>query len=237
MIDEERLNKFMEAIRKGYLFRRELSKFSTILKYEKGNGDFKQFPDRVKLPKEDFSENWKVNNTFLGQQIGESVGYGEMNYFIKQITETITPKQTIDYFDYKKFIEIIGQLPFTPTHILLPIEPYFKEVHNWTDLIKYDSEGLKLIFGNNKIEVEFSNRYLDFKDVIILDKSGIFTHQKTVKNMIPIPEFRNYKNLTDDDNILQILMGEDLDQYDFIVRSVLSIQINNNSVVRYIHKN
>ena len=85
-------------------------------------------------------------------------------------------KQILGKLTYPNFQKAINNLPleFEPTHILIPIK-YYQDIHliDENDFICYENSTLKLNINDKKIEVMWSNNYMDFKEIYLIGKNAL----------------------------------------------------------------
>ena len=117
---------------------------------------------------------------FYCNQLGRGIGIGEKKYLLEKIEEyskEIEPQET--EFRVKKLISITKNFideGFSPT-IFIPLK-YFVEINtvaatNYAarrPIMDFSGRIHKLIVGGTKVPIMWSNKFMDFKKVILFDK-------------------------------------------------------------------
>ena len=173
--DEER--KFIISIRNGYhnrSFIRKIVKprfFNSQLDFDK---EFVQITDGILMERSDFKGD--VDNTLLGNQIGENIAFGEINYLTTKLKDSVSSKFK-NVLNYDILLQELDELPddFIPKTLLVPIDHYldFYKAFERDAKFEYQKEEDILTIGKYKLNIFWSNRYMDFKEIYLLSEDSV----------------------------------------------------------------
>jgi hypothetical protein len=169
-----------------------------------------------------------ADNSMIAAEYAKSLRLGEINYLIKQIEESQKDKKTeiLNEATYTGLLKILRNIDatdvFIPLDIFSEMEPdLYKE-----KTIERDGFYEYIIVGNNKIRVHWSNKFIQFNKIFLLDSSGVEWKQKVVKNMLPPKNFENSKDLTDTNDIIQIRYEPKSKDINLLLRLVFTATVN-----------
>lgn len=228
---------FVKSIKESYHQRSRLKRICEQILYDTSKhkkNKFVQIVDRIHMFDDDFSG--KVDNTYLGSQIADSIDYGKINYILGKIKQECD-KKILGKLTYPNFQKAINNLPleFEPTHILIPIK-YYQDIHliDENDFICYENSTLKLNINDKKIEVMWSNNYMDFKEIYLIGKNALTWISKKNSEMKKIEAYKNYTNLDMDIDTISTIYGRyKEDKLDFVTRVIGAIKLNKKKIKRY----
>lgn len=230
MISEQELNIFAEAIISSYKRTSILNEITTLIDYSGQSGNYFQIGERVLIPKRFFDLDNKHNNTIIAGQFCESIVLGEKNFLLKQFaTFAKTEKKTIrlNKPSYEDIIQQIENNFEKPTDIFMPID-YFHQVFEWTKkgLVKYEEWQPHFSVGSIKIKIHWAKtKLIPFKDIIILDKTGIKIIQKRFNDIQLPPNYNDpkYSYKSNEPIRLDFAESNEPDNFDFYFRSLIAI--------------
>jgi len=230
----ERIKELADLVKLGYM---NTSMFNSKKKIAEPkiarNGEeasFLQLGLRPQIPKWVFTGT--ADNRPVASECTRSLVLSEKEFLIKKMenSQEKSEYRSIKSIEYKEFLKEMSELKFIPTDIFLPISTFL-------DVYKFYKEGLVhvegqlyLKFKKHKIRVHWSNKFLPFNKIYILDSSGIKCIQKQSRHMIN-EQYSDHRELTDKNDILQIrakILSSD--KVDFLMRIILSVSVDSNKV-------
>lgn len=229
-----------KEILNSYTKHSEISK-TTILKrfdlMKDEDIEFIKIGYRPIVPKDCFLAVSHVDCLALWFGYGRTVAFGEINYFIEQISNTPNIEK-IDVADIENIIEVYNKIEYTinslkdegfnPSTIFIPLYYLSKFRHEGMNKaskffgkFKY-SDGQFMFNGSTKLNIIHSSNFTKFNNIIILDKESC-----TWK----------FKPTSEDKKRLDIEIKEydkDLSKVDLTVKTTINLKIENIDAIRII---
>ena len=186
---------------------------------------FLQLGLNLKIPNWIFTES--ADNSLIGSDYADALERGEIMELLKSIDKTKKDKES-DILKEVSYTELnrICLHTHKPTDLFMPLELFIKLYQLYPlDKIKRDDQGQTYLkVGSNKVRLHWSNKYLPFKKIYLLDSSGIRWTQKRVKDM---SSYEDLKSISNPDDLVYIaykeLKGER--KVKFLIRVVYRIDI------------
>jgi len=239
---KKELKKFTDSMNEEYKKQNIIEKYCNIENFKKGEKEFVQIGERIKLPKEFFMKEQGVHkdNSVLAGDFIRSLVNGENNFILREIigSEKVQ-KNKINGLSYFELNRVISKLK-NPTDIFFPIEPFFKKIHymalDMPDRIRFVyGRGPVLTIDGKEININWITTHQGINKIIILNKKEInivrkkFSEANSINGIKPI---KDYEDLNRNGGLMLYFAEKDKNNFDFVFRSVLSKpQLNENSAI------
>lgn len=236
-VDQLKIAEAKTQIFKSFKEFSEISKVTSFRKFDetKDSGlEIIQNHFRRLTPKHCYLAISSVDCSMLWFEFGRVVAFGEINYFIKRISENqeiqrieVENVENIEeiYNKIKSTVNSLKDKGFKPSTILLPLN-YFRKLWsaNWkkdhTFFEKFSISNKEFKFNEStKLNIIISSNYTEFEDIIILDKNAcILTYEPIIENNERlIIEWNEYaKNPLEIDLLVKTLINIKIEKSDAI---------------------
>lgn len=240
-IDEERIEKFTRIAINSYERDSIIDGAFDIHEFDEGKyGDleYSQIVKRVLLPKRFFQENGSYVNSQIARDFSRAIYLGERNYALEKLKDyqqsSSVSSYTLDEFSFESLVSALGCID-NPKTMFLPL--YFhEEVFGWVEKGKFNfrqgGEFLETPAGS--VRLYWLPNDTGFENIFIIDSSESQIVQKRFGDldMGQIDTIDEYQFSSPSDRLM-VYFGESEDQenFDFLIRSVISSPIvDRNSV-------
>lgn len=240
----KRVNELAEMISEKYY---ELSSISiggenTIIEpnfYRDQDMDFRQSAIRTKIPEWVFEES--ADNSVIAYDFANAIANGEKNILHRALS-SCTIEETISRPDVSEFQSRIESRFEEVQFILIPLDFWSEMRKAGIDRSDVDYKGqskggtTRLRIGDRMVPIIHSHKNFEFDDIFVVGSEALDIVQKLNFQMDSIEDQPNYlDNLTENNSPLQIMAGvdpEERDKVDFIIRSVLGVNVDENEILR-----
>jgi len=236
------LKKFTDAMNEEYKKQNYIEKYCSIEDFNRNRGDFIQVGERIKLPKDFFINKKGIyqDNSVLASDFIRSLVNGENNFVFKEIIKSGNPKTDkihgLSYFELNRVILRLKD----PTDIFFPLEPFFKKIHymslDMPNRIQFISgRGPILKISGRDLDIHWITSHQDINKILILNRKEVRIIRKKFKEANPvngIKPIKEYENLNKDNGLMLYFGDKDIENFDFVFRSILSkLELNENSAI------
>jgi hypothetical protein len=241
VIDEGLVREFADTMLTVYNRTSMLRRIATLTNYTGQVNEFFQIGTRTYLPMKFFERGDTVyNNQVIAGEFAWSVVSAEVKFVIDKLaSEPAISSVTIPSFSYPELVSTILQRIQNPTCIMIPIESaYYSQVSDWIfarRLGHVERNGdYFLQVGDHALKIIWSSKRIPFDDIFVLDNNGIRVIQKQFDNINAPIGLQRLLYTYGQETPLRLDFGQSdqVDQFDFYVRSVISAsEITHDSVL------
>jgi hypothetical protein len=201
---QEKFDKMINLLKETYYKSSNIENILNIVTCEdEPLNKFSKFGIGIKLPKYWFTDpSYYPNMVF--EQIGSNLSFSEIKYITQKIPEISRIEPEIIELNpdtlVNKIFNICSYQTLNKITIFIPINFYVKFHTEWATVsaLRLDFSSGKFYIGDTNIRIIWSNKYNDFKDVILINKdAGLWGCKKQFDERLDV----NYVLNEDGENI------------------------------------